>query len=153
MSKIKFYSMVFLFMNLKELTYASYALRILSPKLAAVLSDPLKTQVLPTTNTDEWVLVLQRNLLFKLKFMFLSQVMHPRFNGENLDKNKLLYSQFANLAAKHACTTPQLALAWLLHQGIDIIPIPGIVIYFLLNAHHFDTYDWISLFFSWLCKK
>jgi hypothetical protein len=45
--------MVFLFMNLKELTYASYALRILSPKLAAVLSDPLKTQVLPTTNTDE----------------------------------------------------------------------------------------------------
>ncbi|GMY27312.1 perakine reductase-like [Fagus crenata] len=52
-------------------------------------------------------------------------VMHPRFNGENLDRNKLLYSQFANLAAKHACTTPQLALAWLLHQGIDIIPIPG----------------------------
>ncbi|POO02081.1 Aldo/keto reductase/potassium channel subunit beta [Trema orientale] len=51
--------------------------------------------------------------------------MHPRFNGENLEKNKLLYSKLANLADKHACTTPQLALAWLLHQGNDIIPIPG----------------------------
>ncbi|XP_062104991.1 perakine reductase-like isoform X1 [Humulus lupulus] len=50
---------------------------------------------------------------------------HPRFNGENLEKNKLLYSKLASLAAKHACTTPQLALAWLLHQGSDIIPIPG----------------------------
>lgn len=51
--------------------------------------------------------------------------MHPRFSGENLEKNKLLYTHFATLAAKHACTTPQLALAWLLHQGDDIIPIPG----------------------------
>ncbi|PON79974.1 Aldo/keto reductase/potassium channel subunit beta [Parasponia andersonii] len=51
--------------------------------------------------------------------------MHPRFNGENLEKNKLLYSKLANLADTHACTTPQLALAWLLHQGNDIIPIPA----------------------------
>lgn len=51
--------------------------------------------------------------------------MHPRFNGENLEKNKLLYNKLANLAAKHACTAPQLALAWLLHQGSHIIPIPG----------------------------
>ncbi|KAM3707153.1 hypothetical protein ACJW31_02G002300 [Castanea mollissima] len=50
---------------------------------------------------------------------------HPRFMGENLEKNKLLYARLANLAAKHACTPPQLALAWLLHQGDDIIPIPG----------------------------
>ncbi|KAI5347809.1 hypothetical protein L3X38_000696 [Prunus dulcis] len=50
---------------------------------------------------------------------------HPRFNGENLEKNKLLYSKLATLAAKHACTAPQLALAWLLHHGNDIIPIPG----------------------------
>lgn len=54
---------------------------------------------------------------------FLS--MHPRFMGENLEKNKLLYTRLANLAAKHSCTSPQLALAWLLHQGDDIIPIPG----------------------------
>ncbi|XP_075653892.1 perakine reductase-like [Castanea sativa] len=51
--------------------------------------------------------------------------MHPRFMGENLEKNKLLYARLSNLAAKHACTPPQLALAWLLHQGDDVIPIPG----------------------------
>ncbi|KAH7522251.1 hypothetical protein FEM48_Zijuj07G0118600 [Ziziphus jujuba var. spinosa] len=51
--------------------------------------------------------------------------MHPRFSRENLEKNKPLYSKLANLAEKHGCTTPQLALAWLLHQGNDIIPIPG----------------------------
>ncbi|KAL5782694.1 hypothetical protein ACOSP7_007723 [Xanthoceras sorbifolium] len=50
---------------------------------------------------------------------------HPMFNGENLEKNKLIYSHFSNLAAKLTCTTPQLALAWILHQGHDIIPIPG----------------------------
>ncbi|KAL6192221.1 hypothetical protein ACLB2K_038606 [Fragaria x ananassa] len=50
---------------------------------------------------------------------------HPRFNGKNLEKNKLFYNKLANLAAKHSCNAPQLALAWLLHQGKDIIPIPG----------------------------
>ncbi|KAL2486898.1 putative aldo-keto reductase 2 [Abeliophyllum distichum] len=50
---------------------------------------------------------------------------HPRFAGENLEKNKVLYTRFANLAAKHSCTPPQLALAWLLHQGDDVVPIPG----------------------------
>ncbi|XP_022854286.1 perakine reductase-like isoform X2 [Olea europaea var. sylvestris] len=50
---------------------------------------------------------------------------HPRFVGENLEKNKVLYARFANLAAKHSCTPPQLALAWLLHRGDDVVPIPG----------------------------
>ncbi|XP_044484180.1 perakine reductase-like [Mangifera indica] len=50
---------------------------------------------------------------------------HPRFTGDNLEKNKLVYSRFANVAAKYSCSPPQLALAWLLHQGDDIIPIPG----------------------------
>ncbi|MBA0681476.1 hypothetical protein Goari_023277 [Gossypium aridum] len=50
---------------------------------------------------------------------------YPRFNGENLEKNKLLYTRVYNLAIKHGCTVPQLALAWLLHQGRDIVPIPG----------------------------
>ncbi|GLU08926.1 hypothetical protein SLE2022_258100 [Rubroshorea leprosula] len=50
---------------------------------------------------------------------------HPRFKGENLEKNKLIYTRLSDLASKHACTVPQLALAWLLHQGDDIIPIPG----------------------------
>ncbi|KAI3459426.1 hypothetical protein Pfo_016089 [Paulownia fortunei] len=51
--------------------------------------------------------------------------MHPRFTGDNLEKNKVLYARFASLAAKHSCTPPQLALAWLLHQGDDVVPIPG----------------------------
>ncbi|CAL0300741.1 unnamed protein product [Lupinus luteus] len=51
--------------------------------------------------------------------------MHPRFSGENLEKNKLLYKRIDDLASKHVCTPSQLALAWLLHQGNDIIPIPG----------------------------
>ncbi|KAF8038008.1 hypothetical protein BT93_B0761 [Corymbia citriodora subsp. variegata] len=50
---------------------------------------------------------------------------HPRFIGENLEKNKVIYRKVADLAAKHGCTAPQLALAWLLHQGDDVIPIPG----------------------------
>ncbi|TKY51204.1 aldo-keto reductase 1 [Spatholobus suberectus] len=51
--------------------------------------------------------------------------MHPRFSGENLEKNKLFYKRLDELASKHECTPSQLALAWLLHQGNDIIPIPG----------------------------
>ncbi|KAK7345912.1 hypothetical protein VNO77_16528 [Canavalia gladiata] len=50
---------------------------------------------------------------------------HPRFSGENLERNKLFYKTLGDLASKHACTPSQLALAWLLHQGNDIIPIPA----------------------------
>ncbi|XP_020258251.1 probable aldo-keto reductase 1 [Asparagus officinalis] len=50
---------------------------------------------------------------------------HPRFNGENLEKNKSLYMRVVKLAEKHNCTAPQLALAWILHQGDDVVPIPG----------------------------
>ncbi|XP_052208645.1 perakine reductase-like isoform X2 [Diospyros lotus] len=49
----------------------------------------------------------------------------PRYNGENLEKNKLLYARVAELAATHNSTPPQLALARLLHQGDDVVPIPG----------------------------
>ncbi|XP_007034871.2 PREDICTED: perakine reductase isoform X2 [Theobroma cacao] len=50
--------------------------------------------------------------------------MHPRFTGDNLEKNKLVYARFEDLSRKRGRTPPQLALAWLLHQGEDIIPIP-----------------------------
>ncbi|KAK8980858.1 hypothetical protein V6N11_047989 [Hibiscus sabdariffa] len=49
----------------------------------------------------------------------------PRFQGENLDKNKTLYMKIEMLAKKHGCTPAQLALAWVLHQGADVAPIPG----------------------------
>ncbi|KAI3937306.1 hypothetical protein MKW98_001877 [Papaver atlanticum] len=52
-------------------------------------------------------------------------ISHPRFRGENLGKNKIFYTRIANLAEKHGCTPAQLALAWVLHQGGDIVPIPG----------------------------
>ncbi|XP_038970236.1 probable aldo-keto reductase 1 [Phoenix dactylifera] len=52
-------------------------------------------------------------------------VSHPRFTGENLEKNKTLYVRLENLAMKHHCAPSQLALAWILHQGDDVVPIPG----------------------------
>ncbi|KAI4369650.1 hypothetical protein MLD38_018071 [Melastoma candidum] len=51
--------------------------------------------------------------------------MHPRFVGQNMEKNKAVYRKFAELASKYDCSPPQLALAWLLNQGDDIVPIPG----------------------------
>ncbi|BAT82868.1 hypothetical protein LR48_Vigan07g276900 [Vigna angularis] len=54
-----------------------------------------------------------------------SLMTHPRFQTENLDKNKRLYEKIERLAAKHHCTPSQLALAWILHQGNDVAPIPG----------------------------
>lgn len=49
----------------------------------------------------------------------------PRFLDANRDQNIKLVNQFKALAEKMGCTTPQLALAWVLKQGKDIIPIPG----------------------------
>ncbi|KAM3705117.1 hypothetical protein ACJW31_03G056300 [Castanea mollissima] len=51
--------------------------------------------------------------------------MHPRFLGENLEKNKAIYTRIERLARKHQCTPAQLALAWVFKQGDDIAPIPG----------------------------
>ena len=53
------------------------------------------------------------------------KALHPRFHGENLDKNKTIYSRIERLARKHQCTPAQLALAWVFKQGDDIAPIPG----------------------------
>jgi len=49
----------------------------------------------------------------------------PRFQGENFQKNLDLVARVEQLAAEKKCTPGQLALAWLLAQGEDIIPIPG----------------------------
>ncbi|XP_038716379.1 perakine reductase-like [Tripterygium wilfordii] len=49
----------------------------------------------------------------------------PRFQGENLEKNKILYNRLEKLAEKHGCSPAQLALAWVFHQGDDVAPIPG----------------------------
>lgn len=49
----------------------------------------------------------------------------PRYQKEFADNNNLLVAEFAQLAAEKNCTPAQLALAWVLAQGDDIIPIPG----------------------------
>ncbi len=50
---------------------------------------------------------------------------NPRFQGENFYRNLELVERVKQLAADKGCTPAQLALAWLLHQGEDIVPIPG----------------------------
>lgn len=50
---------------------------------------------------------------------------HPRFQGENLDKNVQVVSRLNAIAKEKGCTTAQLVLAWLLAQGEDIVAIPG----------------------------
>ena len=49
----------------------------------------------------------------------------PRFQGEALEQNQRLASKVEELAAAKGCTAGQLALAWVLAQGEDIVPIPG----------------------------
>jgi aryl-alcohol dehydrogenase-like predicted oxidoreductase len=50
---------------------------------------------------------------------------HPRFQGENFERNLRLVDQVRRIAAEKRCTPSQLALAWLLAQGPDVVPIPG----------------------------
>jgi len=50
---------------------------------------------------------------------------HPRFQPGNLERNLELLTPLATVAAAHGATMPQVALAWLLTRGDDIVPIPG----------------------------
>jgi aryl-alcohol dehydrogenase-like predicted oxidoreductase len=49
----------------------------------------------------------------------------PRFQGENFQKNLDLVKRVEEIAKEKHCTASQLALAWVLTQGKDIVPIPG----------------------------
>lgn len=49
----------------------------------------------------------------------------PRFQGENYRRNLAILREVERVAARHAASTAQISLAWLLHQGDDIVPIPG----------------------------
>lgn len=49
----------------------------------------------------------------------------PRFQDGHIEANRRLVDAVASLAQQRGCTPAQLALAWLLHQGEDIVPIPG----------------------------
>ena len=49
----------------------------------------------------------------------------PRFQGENFERNLALVKRVEEIAREKKCTPAQLALAWVLAQGDDIVPIPG----------------------------
>jgi aryl-alcohol dehydrogenase-like predicted oxidoreductase len=51
--------------------------------------------------------------------------MNPRFQGENFEKNLALVRRVESLATSKNCLPSQLALAWVLAQGDDLVPIPG----------------------------
>ena len=50
---------------------------------------------------------------------------NPRFQGENFQKNLEVAARVAKIGAERGVTASQIALAWLLHRGSDIVPIPG----------------------------
>jgi len=54
-----------------------------------------------------------------------ASIARPRFEAENFARNQKLLTPFAEIAARNNCSMAQLALAWLLAQGDNIIPIPG----------------------------
>src|SRR5918998_82277 len=53
------------------------------------------------------------------------RLQHPRFQGENLEKNVQIVTRIEAIAREKNCTPAQLVLAWLLAQGKDLVAIPG----------------------------
>ncbi|XP_052207292.1 probable aldo-keto reductase 5 isoform X2 [Diospyros lotus] len=49
----------------------------------------------------------------------------PRFQAENLKQNNIMFERVNEMASRKGCAPGQLALAWVLHQGNDVCPIPG----------------------------
>jgi aryl-alcohol dehydrogenase-like predicted oxidoreductase len=63
------------------------------------------------------------NALLVLKTLAVLKL--SRFERENFHRNMKLVERIKTLAAKKGCTPAQLALAWVLAQGDDMVPIPG----------------------------
>ena len=66
----------------------------------------------------------------------------PRFQGDNFQKNLRLVDEINTIATEKRCTPSQLALAWVLAQGDDIVPIPGTKrrTYLEENVHALDVH-------------
>ncbi len=50
---------------------------------------------------------------------------HPRFQADNMERNRALAAEVGRLAEAKGCTPAQLAIAWVLAQGENVVPIPG----------------------------
>jgi aryl-alcohol dehydrogenase-like predicted oxidoreductase len=61
----------------------------------------------------------------KHDFVLFWQLLFPRMSPENLEKNKVLLERVKTLADKKNCSLNQLALAWVIHKGPDVVGIPG----------------------------
>lgn len=53
------------------------------------------------------------------------QTVVPRLLPANLEKNQVFYERLVEIGKKHGRTSGQVALAWVHHQGADVVPIPG----------------------------
>lgn len=61
-----------------------------------------------------------------LELIYPALLQHlPRFQGQNLEHNKTIFERVNEMATRKGCTPAQLALAWVHHQGDDVVPIPG----------------------------
>lgn len=69
--------------------------------------------------------LLNSHLGVENNFVVLFVQYLPRLQPENLKHNQTVFERVSQMAARKGCTSSQLALAWVHHQGADVCPIPG----------------------------
>jgi hypothetical protein len=102
-----------------------------------VLADSVLVLIQSSSQYHFFLLLPRKSFLGLHQNLFLSSLTDltltcqhgiPRFALENLERNKQIYLWMEELATKHQCSPAQLALAWVLHQGDDVVPIPGVTL-------------------------
>ena len=97
----------------------------------ALVSRGIEREILPSLRAMKIAVtaygVLSRGLLSGSKVAATNdfRVHFPRFTDENRKQNARLVETLSRVAAGHGVTGPQLAIAWVLHQGADIVPLLG----------------------------
>jgi aryl-alcohol dehydrogenase-like predicted oxidoreductase len=97
----------------------------------ALVSRGIETDILPSLRAMKIGVtaygLLSRGLLSGSKVAAANdfRVHFPRFKEENREQNARLVDTLSQIAAQHSITGPQLAIAWVLHQGSDIVPLLG----------------------------
>ncbi|PQM42197.1 putative aldo-keto reductase 1 [Prunus yedoensis var. nudiflora] len=72
-----------------------------------------------------WTRDIEEEIIPLCRELGIGIVPYSPLGRENLEKNKNIYNRIESLAKKHQSSPAQLALAWVLHQGDDVVPIPG----------------------------